>query len=174
MTYLLQVHYLLGRLPVRACPTLQCALAIAVASPVHAQVGSLRPADFAVGGVSPGIDSSDVRAMLGSPDSVQIDMHAFDVGAELVTWHYAGLQVHYHGNAGVAGLTLLDSHLSTSRGLRVGNAAAEVRRLYGEPEVQYEGYLDFIDPAEPSGMHLIRVRIAAGEVVSVFLGWVLD
>ena len=129
-------------------------------------------------GLSLGSDSSRVIGRLGRPGSVTTEQDPIEAGALNYDWHYSGLVVVWYAPDEVSAFVLLSSARSTPRGLRVGDAAADVRRLYGNP-TEIDRVPD-VPPSEhwtyedPEGLHVMEVRIQAGRVVRIFVGTVRD
>lgn len=135
--------------------------------------GPLSAADFTISGAADQTDSARVRELLGSPDSVRTEDNPFNPGDTLVTWHYPGMSVAI-GDGKVYGFALTGPGAETPRGLRVGDTAERVRELYGAPGGTYENSWDYPDPADGSGLHVIRVEVENGRVTHIWVGWLLD
>jgi hypothetical protein len=118
------------------------------------------------------MDSAVVRQRLGKPDSVSTDPHPFDVGAQLVAWHYPGLTVEFFATNHVVGISTRDPRTPTTRGLRVGDLVATMLRLYGAPTDSAANDYDYEKADDP---HLIlRVTTRKGRVVEIYLGAIID
>jgi hypothetical protein len=135
--------------------------------------------DFVVEGLSIGSDSSRVIARLGRPDSVRTEPDPIETDASIHDWHYSGLVVVFYSPEALSAFVLLTPGRSTRRGLRVGDPAADVRRLYGSPtridrvpDVPVSEHWTYEEPSE--GLQLMEVRIQDGRVVEIFLGTVRD
>jgi hypothetical protein len=135
--------------------------------------GPLAPADFVVRGVEANQDSAHVVAVLGAPDSVSIEPNPYDAGSHLTALIYPALRVHM-ADGKVLGVGLTAAAQPTPRGLRVGDPADRVRVLYGEASDRFPDVLEYPDPSDPTGHHVMRVTVADGRVTSIFIGWVLD
>ncbi len=135
--------------------------------------------DFVVEGLSLGSDSSHVIARLGHPDSVRTEPDPIETDASIHDWHYLGLVVVFYSPEALSAFVLLTPGRSTRRGLRVGDPAADVRRLYGNPtridrvpDVPVSEHWTYEAPSE--SLHEIEVRIQGGRVVEIFVGTVRD
>lgn len=135
--------------------------------------------DFVVEGLSLGSDSSHVIARLGRPDAVTMEQDPIEAAASIHDWHYSGLVVVFYSPEELSAFVLLTSARSTHRGLRVGDPAADVRRLYGRPtridripDVPVSEHWTYEAPSE--SLHVIEVRIQGGRVVQIFVGTVRD
>ena len=132
--------------------------------------------DLAVAGLSPGSDSNSVIARLGRPDSVTAEQDPIDADGSIHHWHYPGLVVTCYSPNEVSAFVLLTPARSTSRGLRVGESVAKVRRLYGSPtETEHDTASElwtFEQPSKP--LYVVAVTIRAGKVEQVFVGTVRD
>jgi len=147
-------------------------------SAVASSQAPLDDRDFVVGGLSLGSDSSRVIARLGRPDSVTTEPDPIEADASIHDWHYSGLVVVFYSPEASSAFVLLTSGRSTHRGLRVGDPAADVRRLYGTPtridripDVPVSEHWAYEDS---ESMRLIEVRIQGGRVVQIFVGTVRD
>ena len=133
-------------------------------------------ADFVVAGVSSELDSSAVRKLLGSPDSVTSSDHPFDVGGKLIDWWYRTLRVAYNGGTKVGGVWMLEPGVESARGLRVGDPRSRVHALYGPPasiDTASDAWV-YHDADDQSEMHLLKVFFRRNRVATVWLGWALD
>lgn len=134
----------------------------------------LDSADFVVRGVDAGTSAERARALLGAPDSIVELPHPHDAGGRLVRWDFADLRVHFWSERTVAGVTLTGPGVATRRGVRAGDALQVVRDAYGEPSrTDEEGWI-YLDPADPSELHLLRFRTDGERVTDIFVGTVLD
>jgi len=86
-------------------------------------VSSVDTGDFAVAGVSPGTDSTVVRARLGPPDS-----------STRITWFYRDFALLFNRSSALGVIPISGPRVATSRGLRVGDPQTRVRQLYGPPD----------------------------------------
>jgi hypothetical protein len=148
-------------------------------SAVASSQAPLGERDFVVEGLSLGSDSTRVIARLGRPDSVTTEQDPIEAGASIHDWHYSGLVVVFYSPEGPSAFVLLTSGRSTYRGLRVGDSAADVRRLYGRPtridrvpDVPPSEHWTYEEPSE--SLHVMEVRIQGGRVVQIFVGTVRD
>jgi len=137
-----------------------------------AQAPALRQADFALGGITQGMDSAAVRRSLGRPDSIVVDDNPFDTGAKLVTWRYRHMTVEFFSTDQVVGVSTTDRAVASPRGLRVGDSVTRLKQLYGEPTGSYENVMDYEDPH--GALHVLRVTIHNERVVEIYLGSILD
>ena len=135
--------------------------------------------DFVVAGLSLGSDSSRVIALLGRPNSVTTEPDPIEANALIHDWHYSGLVLVFYSPEALSAFVLLTSARSTHRGLRVGDTAEGVRRLYGRPtridripDVPVSEHWTYEDPSE--SLRLIEVRIQGGRVVQIFVGTARD
>ena len=132
----------------------------------------LTQADFTLGDLTENVDSAAVRARFGRPDSIFVEHHPFDVDAKLVTWVYPRLTLSFFSTDHVVGISTRNPHVSTRRGLRVGDSIARLRQLYGEPTASYQDDLDYADSGEH--LNVIRVTVRQGHVAEIYVGWILD
>ena len=130
--------------------------------------------DFRLGPVPEGTDSLVVRRRLGRPDSVSAADAAPDATDKLVIWHYPHFRLYYTRLSihGVMGVEATDSTYATGRGLRVGDSATRLKRLYGEPVGAYENTWDYDDPS--AQLHVLRFTIRNGRIAAIYVGWILD
>jgi hypothetical protein len=130
--------------------------------------------DFRLGPVPEGTDSLVVRRRMGRPDSVSSKDAAPDSPAKLVVWHYhhSGLYFTKLSIHGVMGVEITDATYATNRGLRVGDLASRLKRLYGGPAATFEDSWDYADPTAQH--HVLRFTIRAGRVKAIYAGWILD
>jgi hypothetical protein len=130
--------------------------------------------DFVVDRLNDGMDSSAVRRAMGAPDSIVVEKHPYDTDATLATWFYPAVTVGFNSSADAYQLTIESPNVATARGLRVGDPGARAQALYGFPADTVDGTWDYHDPRDPSGLHVLRIRVASGRVTSVFVGTLLD
>lgn len=133
----------------------------------------LEPADFVVRGVTAEADSARVVALLGAPDSVSTEASPYDPASRLTAMIYPALRVRM-ANGKVLGVGITGAGIETARGLKVGDPAARARQLYGEANGRFEDALEFPDPHDPTGHHVMRVELRGGAVSRIFLGWVFE
>ena len=148
-------------------------------SAVASSQAPLDERDFVVEGLSLGSDSSRVIARLGRPDSVTTEPDPIEAGASIHDWHFIGLVVLFYSPEKLSAFVLLSPARISHRGLRVGDPAAEVRRLYGTPtridrvpDVPVREDWTYEDPS--ASLRVIEVRIQRGRVVQIYVGTVRD
>lgn len=149
----------------------------AMPSPAPAQEpapGPLEPADYVIAGMDQGMDSTDVRRLLGPPDSVEVRSNEFEVGGEFRDWYYDGLAVSYGSNADLIGVVVTSAGYPTRRGLRVGDPVEQVRSRYGEPELRHEGTWTYVDPRERYSLYVVEVEVEEGRVSRIYVGRFVD
>jgi hypothetical protein len=135
---------------------------------------ALGKSDFVVAGVQEGAAGATVRKVLGRPERVETLRHPSDPEYHVVNWHYPGIVVDLGEptRPQVRGVTLTGPRYATARGLRVGDGAERIRRLYGEPSGRYEDDWDYQAP--DNNMHVIRVTVQNGKTKSIYIGWLTD
>jgi hypothetical protein len=148
-------------------------LTLLTPAPVAGQtIPPLTKADFVLGGLTRGMDSALVRQRLGNPDSISIDPHPFDVGAQLVAWHYPGLTVEFFATDHIVGTSTRASSTATRRGLHVGDSIPRLKQLYGEPTDSVANDYDYEDSDDS---HLVmRITTRRGRIVEIYLGAIID
>ena len=140
--------------------------------PPQQQPAPLKPADFIVAGLTDDADSAAVVRALGKPDSIA----RFEVAngeAEMADWFYRDIRVSLN-NGGFFGVTLRGPRFVTARGLRVGDAADKVVRLYGTASDTTDGVWTYPDPARHDFLHTIDFMMQGRVVRSIYLGWTID
>ena len=150
---------------------LAAALALACSKPI---TGPLGPGDFRVGEARTDMSVQEIRAELGEPPRVERSENPYSPGSEIVTWHYEDLDVTLVDGESVLGFTLTGPGVATPRRLLVGDSAARVRELYGEPASSLDGVWDYVDPNDASGLHVLRIEMEQDKVASIFMGHLLD
>lgn len=146
----------------------------APAAPVSRQPQPLDSADFVVRGIDAGSSAARALELLGAADSMIVAGDPDDPDVKHVRWDFADLSVHSWDGDAVGGITLSGPGAATHRGIRAGDALDAVRERYGEPSrTNEEGWI-YLDPADPSELHMLRFRATAGRVTSIFVGTVLD
>lgn len=154
-----------------AIPTiLLCSCATAA---VSQRSGPLAATDFVVRGIEANQDSAHVVATLGAPDSVSIGPNPYDAASHLTWLIYPAMRVQM-ADGKVLGVALTAAGQPSPRGLRVGDPAERVQALYGDASGRFPDVLEYPDPTDPTGHHVMRVTTADGRVSSIFIGWVLD
>ncbi len=157
-------------------PLAALALAVACTREAPRREGSpwLTDSDFVVAELADDADSSEVLRVLGEPDSIisMPDPDAPDV--ELLAWVYPALAVSFGDDGLRYGITLTDSTVATSRGLRPGDSEERLIELYGRPHQREESTWDYVAPDDAEGLHVMRVRVERGRVSWIFLGWLMD
>jgi hypothetical protein len=140
---------------------------------LQASTGRLTAADFIVLGISAGMDSTAVRAVLGSPDSVTLHDDFRDPGAKFIAWHFSkGLTVLLGSYNQVGGVTITGQGIPTARGLVLGDTDARLTELYGPPSGKYLVEWEYQDPSEE--LHVMRVIVVAGRVTQIYVGYIFD
>jgi hypothetical protein len=152
---------------------LTCATSLAQALDTSPRPLPLRAEDFPVAGLVEGMTSTDVRRVLGRPQSVTTEDDFRDPGAKLVSWKYNDIVVLLGSQNAVRGIWLKTPRVGTPRGLRVGDPASRVELLYGTPSFRDGAILEYAVSEEQS-LHVIRILVKAGVVNQIFLGWLLD
>jgi hypothetical protein len=147
-----------------------CSIVLAIAV-LGDPASKLVPEDFVIAGVSEGMDAAAVRKILGKPQSITSGKNPFDYGQKLIAWRYDGLIVAFVDGA-VNAATLISPSRATKRGLRVGDSAEKLLRLYGEPAGKYQADWEYLDPAEET--HVLRVMVKSGRVTKIGVGRILD
>ena len=164
-----------------ACEQTKAAPQVAARAPVASTLGTatavgqmpISDSDFVVAGVTLRMDSATVVLTLGAPDSVRVVSTEEDT--RFVVMSYRDLQVSLPQGSTVRQITLTSSRYATHRGLRVGDDAAKVRKLYGSARDSLGEWWDFADAdTSTGGLHVVRVTLSAGHVASIYLGWLTD
>jgi hypothetical protein len=138
---------------------------------VPSPIGS---ADFAVAGLTEDTDSTEIRRVLGTPDSVVVHENPFDTGGKLPTHFYRDITIHYAYGSTPVGFMLTGPDFETERGLKVGDSMERVRQLYGEPGYPDGETWEFTDPEDLEGLHVIRVDFVGDRVRRIYVGWLFD
>jgi hypothetical protein len=130
--------------------------------------------DFRLGPVPEGTDSLIVRHRIGRPDSISTEAAAPDVSAKLHVWHYHHFRLYFTEQSihGVMAVETTDATYATNRGLRVGDSASRLKKLYGKPVGTYENTWDYDDPT--THLHVLRFTIRNGRVKAIYVGWIID
>jgi hypothetical protein len=130
----------------------------------------LEPEDFVPAGVPPDADSAEIRMSFGDPDSIVAAPHPYDAYTPVVSWYYRDLIVRYEGTALPASFLIVGGDESTLRGVRVGDAAERVLRLYGAPTHRQEPVWSYGDPLEDAGVNVIEFLMENDTVARIHLG----
>lgn len=143
-------------------------------APGHEGSPWLTDTDFVVAGLPDDADSSDVLAQLGEPDSIISVPDPEEPDVDLLAWAYPDLAVAFGDDGLRYGVTLMGPGVATARGLRTGDSTSRLRELYGRPQYRTDASWDYVAPDDPDGLHVMRVRLDAGRVSWIFLGWLLE
>jgi len=132
----------------------------------------LSPADFLVAAIKDGMDSAQVRRLVGSPDSTDLVDNPWEAGATFAHWYYPNEMIALTDR--VVGVRLDRPGLSTQRGLRIGDSAARVTRLYGPPAEVTDTDWWYGDPTDSTASHVMLIGMKDGVVSWIYLGWDTD
>jgi hypothetical protein len=124
---------------------------------------ALGDSDLAVGRITHGQDSAQVRRLLGRPISTD----------SLTGWLYADLRVSFE-NSRVHQIAIIGRRLATRRGLRIGDPVARAAALYGPPCAK-GAYIYCLADEQPGPNELgILLEVEHGRVTGIHLGSVFD
>jgi hypothetical protein len=130
----------------------------------------LEPDDFLFGGLPADADSAEVRMTFGEPDSVVVADNPYDAFEPIESWHYNGFIVRYEGGIRPTGFLITGSDERTLRGIRVGDTAEQVLRMYGAPPYRYDPVWTYVDPLDAEGTFVIEFLVEEDTVRSIHLG----
>ena len=127
--------------------------------------------DYTIEGVSLGMDSSQVRAQLGNPDAVYKVADTTGRDAPFCSWMYRDLQIMYGTSSSVEGIAALGPHVSTVRGLRVGDTKLRAQELYGNghKEVDLSSVWDYFE-ADSKPLRGVGISFEEDTVEVIYLG----
>jgi hypothetical protein len=135
---------------------------------------TLSSGDLKVGGIAETADSGVVRRALGAPLRIQRDTQPNDDGVLLTVWHYRGLKVSFDPDGRRYTVTLTRPGYATARGVRVGDSAEKVRRLYGSPHFSDDEHLLYARSREDFETLGITFFLKNGKVTMIILGEVIS
>jgi hypothetical protein len=148
---------------------------LALPTPAAAQApDTLSARDLKVGGIAEAADSVAVRRALGAPLRVQRDTQPNDDGVLLTVWHYRGLNVSFDPDGRRYTVALTRRGYATARGVRVGDSAEKVRRLYGRPHFSDDEHLLYARSGEDFETLGITFFLENGKVKMIILGEVIS
>jgi hypothetical protein len=159
-----------GRAPAWAVLAVVGCTALASCTPPAAQAPPLEPEDFLLSGLPHSADSAEIRLSFGEPDSIVTEPNPFDAQQPIKSWHYAGFLVRYTGDAVPSTFLITGGDEATLRGVRVGDSAERVLRLYGPPPYQYESVWTYVDPLDADGVYVIEFLVEDDVVTRIHLG----
>jgi hypothetical protein len=145
------------------------------ASTLAAQTAKpLSSRDLSLAAMPDRADSSVVRRVLGTPDSIANGDDPSEA-APIPAWWYQDLEVIFlHGHE-LHGWWLTGPSRTTARGLRVGASRAVVRRLYGAPTNAYgDSILVYCEPHRPPLPRCMSLWLAGGRVQRIYIGRSID
>jgi hypothetical protein len=95
------------------------------------------PSDYCLSGFCPSDDTAKARKCFGQPDSLRRYYHR--VCADTLTdWFYRGLKLVWSSDHKMLAMDIDSSNHPLSRGLKVGDSAQAMVRLFGEPTRGYK------------------------------------
>jgi hypothetical protein len=144
--------------------------ALASCTPPAAQAPPLEPEDFLLSGLPHDADSAEIRLSFGEPDSIIEEPNPFDAQQPIESWHYAGFLIRYTGDAAPSSFLITGGDEATLRGVRVGDSADRVLRLYGQPPYRYESVWTYVDPLDADGVYVIEFLVEDDVVTRIHLG----
>ena len=143
-------------------------LALACGPPPAPPAAPLEGDDFLLGGIPAWADSAEIRRSFGDPDSLTSAANPFGENP-LAIWHYPGFEVRLSGAEPVGYLVFARGE-ETARGLRVGDAAAELRRRYGEPGARTGESWTYIEPEPGEYVRILDFLVQADTVRRFYVG----
>ena len=136
---------------------------------------TLTPRDLQIAGLPPQPDKNTVLRVLGTPQHTSVADQPNEDGVLLTRWMYRGLVLSFDGRGAFYTADISAPTYPTARGVRVGDALAQVRRTYGQPAFEDSGHLLYgrsNTAAETQGIAFffdngILRRILIGNVIAV-------
>src|SRR5260370_2766972 len=121
---------------------------------------ALQRADLAVARIAQGADSTQVRALLGTPQQASADTAANEAGFRLAEWQYPDLTITFDEDekGQLFAIAITGRSFKTQRGLAIGDPVRRLRQLYGEPaETTQDSFLYQVndDPSRMLGMQVV-------------------
>jgi hypothetical protein len=130
----------------------------------------LEPEDFLLRGLPDDADSAEVRLSFGEPDSIVESPNPFDAQEPIESWYYPGFLIQYSGDPRPVSFVITGGDEATLRGIRVGDPADHVLRLYGQPPYRYDAVWTYVDPLDPDGVFVIEFLVEDDVVSRIHLG----
>jgi hypothetical protein len=127
--------------------------------------------DYSINKVHLGMDSDQVRGILGEPDTAYY--HTVQANRENleVSWSYRECRIVFGNSPVVEAAALVGPRFCTSRGLRVGDSRERVESLYGSAHEGRDNSPQWVFLETPSGsLRGISVMFEADTVNAIFLG----
>ena len=144
------------------------------ARPLTAQgPDTLAPRDLSVRGLGEEGDTAAARRVFGPPLHVVQNQDRNEDGAQLLDWSYSGFTISFdEGRRYFVDIT--GPSITMSRGVRVGDSEAKVRRLYGKPMQQDPGHLLYAASTSDAETRGITFFLAHGRVTRILVGHVIS
>ncbi len=132
----------------------------------------LSESDLSASGLNLDSSCDEMTVALGRPDSVSERPHSFPIASDgtpvVPTFHFRDIVIRMGDDGPIERFTLTGPSRATSRGLRVGDPAARVLELYGEPVQRVDETWRYPVGDGATG---IRVHLVAGAVWQIELGY---
>jgi len=129
--------------------------------------------DLSMRGLSDEGDTAIARRVVGPPLRVVQHQERNEDGALLLDWYYHDFTISFDkGRRYFVDVT--GPSLKTSRGVRVGDPEAKVRRLYGKPMQQDIGHLLYAASTRDAETRGITFFLSDGRVTRILVGHVIS
>jgi hypothetical protein len=129
--------------------------------------------DFALAGVPLALDTAELRLTFGDPDSLVSLPNPLDESAVINEWFYDGFRVQYLTPEQPLGYLITGRGEATARGVRVGDPARFVERLYGTPSGGDDTTLRYLDVSDPEVTRIIDFLVQQDTVRRIYVGVLL-
>jgi len=129
--------------------------------------------DLSVRGLSDEGDTATARRVLGPPLRVVQHQGRNEDGALLLDWYYHGFTISFDAGRRYF-VDVTGPSVSTSRGVRVGDPEAKVRRVYGKPMQQDMGHLLYAASTSDAETRGITFFLTHGRVTRILVGRVIS
>jgi hypothetical protein len=157
-----------GRFAVAAAVTL------AACGPPRVPVSPIINDDFTLSGVPLDMDSAEFRVTFGDPDSIVSIPNPADASVPIIEWYFDGFRVQFIDAPTPNGFLITERTEATARGVRVGDPAFVVTRLYGDPTGGDESAWRYNDPGDPTGAHVVDFLVESDTVRRIYIGWLVQ
>jgi hypothetical protein len=142
----------------------------------YAYKATLADSDLSVAGISYGMDSNEVRRVLGPPISRDTPTTSRDIPPVSrrysTTWHYDGLRIQFGDRPTVSTIEVVGRRYQTPRGLGVRDRVTRVTDLYGVPCQRGRGLYRYCRAVHDQ--RGIAIRVDGDSVTAIMVGMVIN
>ena len=127
-----------------------------------------------VAGIKAGMDSNNVREILGAPNSISVENDYRDSESKFIIWHYKYFDVLLGNSDYVGAIQINKKGIQTSRGISIGDSKERVIEIYGQPTIEYENTISYLNSDDDMNDKVLEFTFNNNKIINIYIGRFYD